>query len=72
MSCHDGNDGMSLEELQPSVKSQVDKMTAVGHDGTLLVTDSQEIGSQKTEELTVMETDTVLIICNLRQTGPSK
>ena len=58
MSCHDD---MTLEDLQPSVKTEVDQvkdnsleMTAVGHNGIILIT------SQKTREL--METDTVLII----------
>ena len=72
-SCHDDNDDMSLEDLQPSVKTEVDQVkdnslekTTVGHNGPILTTGSQEIGSQKTEVLTVMETDTVLMIYNLK------
>ena len=57
--------------FQPVVQSEVDEvkdklpvcssleMTAGGHNG-ILITDTQQINSQKTEELTVMESDTVL------------
>ena len=78
LSCHDG---ISMVDLQSSVMSEVDhvkdklavsavsnslEMTAVGHNG-ILITDTQEIGSQKTEELTVQETDSVLCtISNLQ------
>ena len=62
---------MSLEDFQHSLKSEVDEvkdklavsdpleMKAEGHNG-LLSTDTVEIGSQKTEGLTVIETDTVV------------
>ena len=64
------HDGISMLDLQASVKSEVDdvkdksgvsnspEMTAVGLNG-ILIPDTQEIGSQKTEELTKLETDTV-------------
>ena len=69
---------MSLEDFQPSVKSEVDQvkdqlavsnsleMEAVGHND-IQITDSLEIGSQKTEEWTVgagedLEADTTVFI----------
>ena len=70
MSCQDL---MSLEDFQPSLKTEVDQvkdkltdsdpleMEAEGHNG-LLITDSGETGSQKTGGLVlpVIETDTVV------------